>query len=57
VNYDFYDSVLVEMTYLDQISGHLSLVQGVKTNFSLPGLFNAIIFLYFCPFLRIDILL
>ena len=33
MNYDFDDSILVEMTYLDQISGHKSLVKGAKTNF------------------------
>lgn len=33
MNYDFYDSILVEMTYLDQISGHKALVKGAIIHF------------------------
>ena len=33
MNFDFYDSILVKMTHLDQISGHLSIVKGALTIF------------------------
>ena len=52
VNYDFYDSILVEMTYLDQNIWTFIPCARCKNQFFIARL--AIIFLYFCPILRIQ---